>query len=327
MNAILLSGGAGKRLWPLSNEKTPKQFIKCIDNKSMLQRNYKLLKNLGYNISVTTTKEYEELIKKQIKKEITIINEPERRDTFAAICNSISYLYYNHIVNEDEYVAFLPVDAYVEKSFYLQLEFLEDILKKEKSDIGLIGITTTKASPNYGYICTNGDGDYAKIDKFIEKPVIKEAEKLIKNGAYINSGIFIVKVNYILRKIEKHIKCKNYEEFSEKYSKLPKISFDYEVLENEKNIIVYKNKYEWKDIGNWEELVELLKNKEQQNVYSTKDINTTIINQLNIPVVSIGNENLIIVTSKEGIIIFDRNNIDDVNKYLKGIDLKNNKHI
>ena len=327
MKVVILSGGYGKRLWPISSEDKPKQFIEYgKENKSMLQRNYQLLKTLNYNISITSIKKYSDIIKEQTDRKIEIIEEPEKRDTFPAIANSLLYLLQNGEIKREDYVAFLPVDSCVEKAFYENFERYAKILERENRDIGLIGIKPKNISTQYGYIVLkqNKEQDYSIVDRFKEKPNIKEAEELVKNGALINSGVFIIKAGNIYKYVEKYIPNTTYEKFREQYNKLPATSFDYEVLEKEQELIAFKSNCDWSEIGSWNTFADKI-DKIKGSAYAYNSENTVIINELNIPIISIGNKNMIIAASKEGILICDKTESRKLKEYLNNIEEEKNE--
>ncbi len=148
MKLILLSGGSGKRLWPLSNDSRSKQFLKVLKNnndemQSMVQRVWGQLKNLGIenDAVIATSKSQVDMINNQLGNDVPIIIEPERRDTFPAIALAASYLYSKEHVDLNEVVGVLPVDPYVENSFFERLLDLEKALSSSNADLGLMGVT------------------------------------------------------------------------------------------------------------------------------------------------------------------------------------------
>lgn len=306
LHIILLCGGEGKRLWPLSSEEYPKQFIKYYYDEgnyiSMLQRTYKLVKQLGYPISIITSDRYINIIKKQIGK-VNIIIEPSKRDTFPAISLGIVNSYFDNKFTEKDYIVFLPIDSYVENDFYTNLLLLKKKMDHKKSNLGIIGIKPNYLSLDYGYIKEKNN----IVKHFIEKPSYDIAKKLIGENYLYNSGIVMIKPIYMINIIRKYINFDNYDNFIKKFNLLPKKSFEYEILEHEKNICCLRVDSKWNDIGTISNFINILDKKVYGNAESINDQNTTIINELDIPIVSKNNSNLFICATKNGIIIYNKN--------------------
>ncbi len=180
MKLILLSGGSGKRLWPLSNDSRSKQFLKVLKNEndemqSMVQRVWGQLTSLGIenDAVIATSKSQVDMINSQLGNDVPIIIEPERRDTFPAIALAASYLYSKEHVDLDEVVGVLPVDPYVENSFFERLLDLEKALNSSNADLGLMGVTPTYPSEKYGYIVPDieeSTQELIQVSHFKEKP-------------------------------------------------------------------------------------------------------------------------------------------------------------
>ena len=320
MNIVLLSGGSGKRLWPLSNEIRSKQFIKILKRsdgtyESMVQRVYRQIKSVDKNANVTiaTSESQVPTLKNQLGEDINISIEPCRRDTFPAIVLACMYLKDKKNIDINETVIISPVDPYVDDDYFKSLKELDEKMKTSSNDIGLIGIKPTYPSEKYGYIVLrNNVGENACgaliVDKFIEKPTESDARKLIESGALWNGGVFCFKLKYIVDKAHEHIDFKDYDDLYNKYDTLTKISFDYAVVEKENNIDVVKYDGEWKDIGTWNTLTEVMTDKTIGNVIvDEKSSNTNIINELNIPIITMGLKNAVVAASHDGIFVSDKN--------------------
>lgn len=317
MKYILLSGGSGKRLWPLSNDVQSKQFIKLLKNKdgvseSMLQRIYSQILSVDLNaeITIATSMSQVPLIKKQLGKHVGISVEPSRRDTFPAILLASLYLHDKLLVNDSEVITVCPVDSYVNNSFFEKIIELQNRVKNNDVNIGLLGIEPTYPSSKYGYIVIESENDKGifKVNKFVEKPTESDANKLIDDGALWNSGVFCFKLKYIIEKAHSIIDFVGYEDFYEKYNSIEKISFDYKVVENEKKILVVKFIGDWSDIGTWNTFTEVMTDNNIGKVLSDgKCVNTHIINELDIPIIAMGLKNIVIVSSHDGIFVSDKN--------------------
>lgn len=318
MKIILLSGGSGKRLWPLSNDARSKQFLKVLENKnhnleSMVQRVWSQLKQTRLNNStvIATSKSQVEMIQSQLNGEADLIVEPTRRDTFPAIALAVSYLYTNTGARLDEVVGVLPVDPYVETSFFDRVKDLEMAIQKSESDLALIGVKPTYPSEKYGYIVPEDDSidssQVIKVSRFTEKPNENRARELLKQGAMWNCGVFAFRLGYLINLLEeKHLPI-HYEELLKQYARLPKISFDYEVVEKAKNIIALQYNGYWKDLGTWNTLTEEMgTNKIGNGIISEDSINTHLINEIDIPVTILGVSNAVIAVSPDGILVSDK---------------------
>ncbi|MFT8323536.1 MAG: sugar phosphate nucleotidyltransferase, partial [Bacillus sp. (in: firmicutes)] len=311
-----LSGGSGKRLWPLSNDARSKQFLKVLEDESknsvsMVQRVYNQLKMSGLQESavIATSASQVDMIRNQLGSNVSIVVEPERRDTFPAIALSASYLYSEDNIDLDEIVAVLPVDPYVDDPFFQKVAKLEDALKNSDAELALMGVTPTYPSSKYGYIVPKRDTGlpFLEVSHFKEKPTEEQAEDLITNGALWNCGVFAFKLSFIIKMIESLGLPTNYKELKGQYGKFNKNSFDYEVVEKAKGIIALPYKGYWKDLGTWNTLTEEM----STNIMGLGTIcedseNVHLINELEIPVAVLGGKDLIVAASPDGILVSDK---------------------
>lgn len=263
MNIVLLSGGSGKRLWPLSNNSRSKQFIKIFKKEdgtyeSMVQRVYRQIKKVDTDATITiaTSKAQVSAIHNQLGDDIGISVEPFRRDTFPAIVLATSYLVDVMHVDLEESVVVCPVDPYVDDKYFEALRDLSIQADKGEANLVLIGIEPTYPSEKYGYIIPETSEKITNVKTFKEKPTSELAEKYIKQGALWNGGVFAYKLKYVLNKAHELIEFSDYYDLYSKYETLPKISFDYAVVEKESNIQVQRFAGEWKDLGTWNTLTE-----------------------------------------------------------------------
>ena len=240
MNIVLLSGGSGKRLWPLSNDIRSKQFIKifkCADGdyESMLQRVYRQIRTVDAvaPITVATSKTQVSAICNQLGDNVSISVEPCRRDTFPAIVLAICYLHDVLKISAEEAVVICPVDPYVENEYFAALQELSKLAEQEETRLVLLGITPTYPSEKYGYILPETDADVSKVNTFKEKPDAQAAAEYISNGALWNGGVFACKLKYVLQKAHELLDFTDYYDLYAKYETLEKISFDYAVVEQE----------------------------------------------------------------------------------------------
>lgn len=331
MRIVLLSGGSGKRLWPLSNDTRSKQFLKVLEgpngqSESMVQRVWRQLEHTGLSESATiaTSKPQVEILRSQLGEEVDLVVEPERRDTFPAIALAAVYLYSVKGVSLNETVAVLPVDPYVEETFFHKVTELESILNQSEAELALIGVKPTYPSEKYGYIIPgpkeveNEHAPYTKVLRFQEKPREAEAAEMIQQSALWNCGVFAFNLNYLINLLISLELPIQYEEMLKQYDRLEKISFDYQVVEKSGHIVVTPYEGYWKDLGTWNTLTdEMSTNIVGPGVMSGNSINTHLINELNIPVCVLGVSNLIVATSPDGILVSEKEASPQVKEVLK----------
>ncbi|MEI2401374.1 sugar phosphate nucleotidyltransferase [Niallia taxi] len=327
MNLVLLSGGSGKRLWPISNDARSKQFLKVLEDEnnqlsSMVQRVYRQLKSaeLDTKTIIATSKSQVEVLQSQLKEEIPLIIEPTRRDTFPAIALAAVYLYSKKKVDENEVVCVLPVDPYVEDNFFRRICDLEELLIETEADLALMGVKPTYASSKYGYIIPSEakkQAKYYKVREFIEKPSEKKAQNLINQNALWNCGVFAFKLGYIISKVRDLGLPLDYDILSNQFNELPKISFDYEVVEKSTNIVALPYDGYWKDLGTWNTLTEEMGTSQiGKGIISKDSVNTHLINELDIPVTIIGTSNLIVAASPDGILVSEKEASPRIKEYV-----------
>lgn len=328
MNIILLSGGSGKRLWPLSNDIRSKQFIKIFKTgdgayESMVQRVYRQIKNVDKNATVTiaTSKNQVSAIQNQLGASVGISIEPCRRDTFPAIALATAYLVDVKGVSAEESVVVCPVDPYVEAEYFESLKSLVDQADKGEANLVLMGIEPTYPSEKYGYIIPSDNSDVSFVSTFKEKPDQKTAIEYIKNGALWNGGVFAYKLKYVLQKAHELIGFSDYYDLYEKYESLEKISFDYAVVENEKVIQVMRFNGQWKDLGTWNTLTEAMEeNCIGEAMMNDNCTNVHIINELGLPVLAMGMHDVVISASPDGILVSDKEESSYIKSYVDKID-------
>lgn len=328
MNIVLLSGGSGKRLWPLSNDVRSKQFIKLFkDDKgnyeSMVQRVYRQISKVDPDarITIATSKTQASAIKNQLGGNVEISIEPCRRDTFPAIALASLYLHDKLGVEEDEAVVVCPVDPYVDDTYYESVKLLHRLAEKGEANLSLMGIEPTYPSEKYGYIMPLEGEKVSKVKSFKEKPDSRTAEEYIKENALWNAGIFAFKLSYILNKAHSLIDFTDYNDLFNKYDTLKKISFDYAVVEDEKSIQVLRYSGDWKDVGTWNMMAEVMADKSKGRVVLDEECeNTNVVNELNIPILCMGCKDLIVAASGDGILISDKERSGYMKPYVEKIE-------
>lgn len=313
MNIVLLSGGSGKRLWPLSNEIRSKQFLKVFKrddgtHESMLQRMYRMIHDVDSRakITIATSDNQVSSIKAQLGNAVGISVEPCRRDTFPAIALASAYLHNVLNVDENDTVVVCPVDHYVESDYFKMFQKLSEQASKAEANLVLMGIEPTYPSEMYGYIVPKENETISLVKEFKEKPNKETAQRFIREGALWNSGVFAFRLGYILNISRRVLGYNQYKQLSDHYNSLKKISFDYAVAEKEKNIQVIRFAGQWKDIGSWNMLSEVMNEEVAGNAVAVECNNTHVINELQIPLIALGVENLAIAATPDGILVTDK---------------------
>lgn len=327
MNIILLSGGSGKRLWPLSNDIRSKQFIKIFKGEnggyeSMVQRVYRQIHKVVPEASITiaTSRRQVSAIRNQLGEKVHICVEPCRRDTFPAIALAAAYLCDVKGARPEEPAVVCPVDPYVDEAYFQAAARLGTLLKPGEANLALIGIQPTYPSEKYGYIMPKTQESVSIVRAFKEKPDQKTAEQYIREGALWNGGVFAFQLGYILDKACEQTGYSGYEELLQQYESLKKISFDYAVAEKEKQIQVLRYQGEWKDLGTWNTLTEAMDEQAVgKALYNETCENIHIINELNVPIVCMGLKNAVVAASAEGILVSDKEQSSYIKPYVDQI--------
>lgn len=343
MNIILLSGGSGKRLWPLSNDIRSKQFIKIFrkhsttdtsgeveegvagdtDYESMLQRIYGQIKSVDPDAAVTiaTSKSQVSAIHNQLGLDVGISVEPCRRNTFAAISLATAYLHDIKGIPETAAVVVCPVDPYVDESYFYCMNRLYEAAERGNKNLVLMGIEPTCPSEKYGYIIPDQSALGGQGFIFTEKPSSGKAKEYISSGALWNGGVFAYKLSYVLRKSRELLGTDSYKELFHNYSSFKKISFDYAVVEKETSIEVLRYNGQWKDLGTWNTFTEAM----EEQIIGDGRLNDTcsnvhIINELGIPVLGMGLHDVVISVSPEGILVSDKEQSSYIKPFVDTID-------
>lgn len=328
MNIVLLSGGSGKRLWPLSNDIRSKQFIKIFkgadgEYESMVQRVYRQIKAVDTDATVTiaTSKTQVSAIHNQLGESVGISVEPCRRDTFPAIALATAYLTDVQGVDPEESVVVCPVDPYVNQDYFEALKGLSEQADKGEANLVLMGIEPTYPSEKYGYIIPESADETSMVSTFKEKPTAAVAAEYISQGALWNGGVFAYKLKYVLNKAHELIDFTDYHDLFAKYDTLTKISFDYAVVEKESKIQVMRFAGEWKDLGTWNTLTEAM----EENVVGKGTLNETcsgvhIVNEMDVPILAMGLHDVVISASPEGILVSDKEQSSYIKPFVDKMD-------
>lgn len=330
MNIVLLSGGSGKRLWPLSNDIRSKQFIKIFQKpdapgeyESMVQRVYRQIRKIDHDAGVTiaTSKSQVSAIHNQLGEEVGISVEPCRRDTFPAIALATAYLHDICGISPDEAVVVCPVDPYVNDDYFEALKNLWELAQAGTANLVLMGIDPTYPSEKYGYILPVSKDQVAKVDTFKERPDAATAQKYIDAGGLWNGGVFAYKLRYVLDRAHELIDFTDYDDLFSRYDTLRKISFDYAVVEHEKDIAVLRFAGEWKDLGTWNTLTEAMEEDIIGDArLNERCTNVHVINELGVPILGMGLKDVVISASPEGILVSDKEQSSYIKPFVDVID-------
>ena len=327
MNIILLSGGSGKRLWPLSNDIRSKQFIKIFKTddgyESMVQRVYRQITEVdrGASVTIATSKTQVSAIHNQLGDAVGVCVEPCRRDTFPAIALATAYLHDVKGVGIDEPVVVCPVDPYVNNDYFEALQQLSALAEKGGANLSLMGIEPTYPSEKYGYIIPESADAVSPVRTFKEKPDAKTAEQYIAQGALWNGGVFAYRLGYVLDRAHELIDFTDHQDLFNKYETLNKISFDYAVVEHESKIQVMRFAGQWKDMGTWNTLTEAMEEpKIGKAILNDACENVHVLNELDVPVLCMGLKDVVVSASPEGILVSDKEQSSYIKPFVDKID-------
>jgi mannose-1-phosphate guanylyltransferase len=291
-------------------------------------------------VTIATSKTQVSAINNQLGESVGISIEPCRRDTFPAIALATAYLADVMHVPSDEAVVVCPVDPYVEEDYFEALKTLCDRAASGSANLVLMGMEPTYPSEKYGYIMSDiceanvrhGDATeggvgntasdlFAPVSEFKEKPDLETAKSYLAQGALWNGGVFAYKLSYVLDKAHELIDFTDYNDLFSKYDTLTKISFDYAVVEKEKNIEVMRFSGQWKDLGTWNTLTEAMEEPViGEAVLNDKCEDVHVINELNVPVLAMGIKNAVICASAQGILVSDKSQSSYIKPFVDKID-------
>lgn len=326
MKLLLLSGGSGKRLWPLSNDVNSKQFIRLLDDgngakQSMIERVFQQLNDMNFakDAYILTNAQQQDAIVYQIGTEVNIITEPSRRDTFPAIVLGASYLNEQQI-DSDETILVMPVDAYVDTRFFEYFPQIDKAVQQSNGAIHLIGVTPLHPTSKYGYIVPNETTQVSSVRLFQEKPDVEVAKALIQQGALWNCGVFACKLHTLLDQLNELQLPLTYSELSPHYDQLEKTSFDYAVVEHAESVFVHRYNGYWKDLGTWNTLTEEMTETSHGQVELFDSENTHVINELNLPLLGIGLNDLVVAVNADGILVATKESTPQLKDYLAASD-------
>lgn len=292
---------------------------------SMLQRVVRQahLANLTEDITLAANASQQDIIFNQLGDTINLVTEPERRDTFPAIALAASFLKLAKQCSDDEVVVIMPCDPYTELGYFETIGKMVECVKANVADLILMGIAPTYASEKYGYVVpvySNEDDNYRMVSRFTEKPSVDQAEKLLKENAYWNGGVFAFRLGYMMNIVKKYMTTDSFEETRARYSEFPKISFDYEVAEKAESVAVVPFNGEWKDLGTWNTLTDELHKPVIGNaVMGAHCDNTHVINELQNPIFVDGLKDVVVAACPDGILVCGKEHSEDIKKSVENL--------
>ncbi|MFM1652971.1 sugar phosphate nucleotidyltransferase [Brevibacillus sp. B_LB10_24] len=328
MKLVLLCGGSGTRLWPLSTGVQAKQFLRVLKNsqgedESLLERMVRQIEAAGLldHTFIATVQPQAELINTQVKGRIPLIVEPEGRDTFPSVALACAYLRDITGVSPDEVICVSPVDLYVDDAFFQTIRKAERALQETGCDMAMVGIPPAYPAVKYGYIVPEMEADstqaYRRVKRFTEKPKREQAEQLIARQALWNSGVFCLPLRFLLQLLAERDLPVRYEPLRDAFEQLPKISFDYEVAESITSAAVVVHNGMWNDLGTWDTLTEKMGTPViGKGILSDDSTNTSILNYLDIPVIVVGLPDAVVVVNENGILVSDKANSGRLKDFL-----------
>ncbi len=314
MQIVLLSGGSGKRLWPLSNEIRSKAFLKLLDGEggskeSMIQRITRQLAAAGMlpSTHIVTHATQGEITRSQTGGAVTVLEEPHKRGTFTAIALAAAFFHSQLKLDRKEVVVALPVDSFIKQPFFQVILDCPAVLARSAADLVLVGTSPAGPSNQFGYMVPGPiqeDQGFCRIERFVEKPDAAVAAELIRQGALWNCGVFAFPLGYMLDFMTAKGLPLDAGDLLRLYGELPERSFDQEVVEQTANCAAVAYEGLWDDLGSWDAFTQHLNNKVTgMGQVEDSSINTHLVNELPCPIHVIGVSNVIVAAGPDGVLV------------------------
>ncbi|MBI5346334.1 MAG: mannose-1-phosphate guanylyltransferase [Chlamydiae bacterium] len=279
MKIIILAGGGGSRLWPISSKDFPKQFLTLMDNESLLQKTVKRFSNFCFleELIVVTNVDYVPLVEEQLKffkGNFKVLVEKEGKNTAPAAILGIKYLQENSKLKPTSKILVLPSDHLISPE-HLFLAQLEELERQELDRMITFGVRPSKPETGYGYIQVGEkiEKNLFEVKKFEEKPDLKKAEQFLLEGNFLwNSGMFLFTKQIFFSELKKHcfeifkLLEGSFDDVCENFEKMPNISLDYALMEKSKRLAVCPLEASWSDVGSWDSIYDVLSKDENDNV-------------------------------------------------------------
>ena len=326
MFGVILAGGSGSRLWPLSRELYPKQLLNLCAEKSLLQSTFEMLNKFipaSEIISVTNSK-HQANVKMQLGdlcESPVILAEPLSKNTAPAIAICVKYIL--ETSDNDETILVVPSDLLIKENEKFKQTVISAQKYVDEGKIVTFGIKPTYPETGFGYIHSVDN----KVTKFTEKPDNETVLTYLKDENYYwNSGIFMFKVSTIMKELETHcpdimnilqnIKCSDNKISFTEFDKMPNISIDYALMEKSDNIAMVELQSDWKDLGSWKSIYEVSPKDENNNVFVghvlDKDSKNSFVYSSSKLVATIGLEDTIVIETEDAILACKKDKTQEV---------------
>ncbi len=356
MYVVILAGGGGTRLWPVSRTHNPKQFQPFLGKHTLLEKTYSRMRKGFRNdqIFVSTNTRQRKIIARQLPKILRshFIIESDKRDTAPALGLAAAWL-----AKLDPEAIFVTanVDHYIEKddAFHQALKLAERVVRKHPNTVTLLGITPTYPETGYGYIkmgkpaFTIGKQEVFHVDRFVEKPDFKTAQKYLKSAKYLwNPALFVWRAQTLLNLFEKHLPKHHAilmriqkaigtpaqdRVIKSEFPKMEAISIDYGIMEKLQHMYVLPVDLGWADVGHWRTVRDVLQKGRRVNVVRGTHIgtaeNSLIYGYTKRIIATAGVQDLIIIDTKDALLVCPADRAQDVKKIVDELKLKKLKHL
>jgi mannose-1-phosphate guanylyltransferase len=339
--ALVLAGGSGERFWPLSRRARPKQLLKLVSKKTLLEETIDRIDGLvpRERILVLTNVEQEAAVRELLKDfpRENIVAEPAKRDTAAAVALGAGWV---AIRDHTATMIVLPADhVIVDRQAFQQTMKLAARAAEETGGLVTIGIKPTWACPGFGYIeqgelvrmSKDADKDMVHhVVRFREKPNVDLADSFLRKGNFRwNAGMFVWSVPTLLSEFNRHAPeladfisqlraAGNFEKsMRERFSKLPRVSFDYAIMEKADRVLVVEASFDWDDVGSWSAVARYFKQDEHNNAANcsatiAESTNNIIFGDDETEVALLGVHNLIVVRTRDAVLVCHRHQAEKI---------------
>ena len=333
---VILAGGGGERLWPISRKNQPKQFISLDGKQSLIQRTFEIASEIAgeESVVISTRKELVSIIQEQLPQARMVV-EPVGRDSAAGMGFVCTHLLHN---NKDEVTLFMGADYHIPDLSHFKEVLAIAIQMAENDKISTIGIKPSRIETRFGYISLGKMINQPpipafEVESFKEKPDEVTAQEYIDSGYLWNSGMFIVKPSILYKKIQRfmptlyqaleRIKETEFDE-TEAYNafkSLPKVSIDYGVMEKTSDLVVVKGEFHWDDIGTWDSLDRILKTDSNGNIIQGEkflglDVQNSVIFGEK-PIVMLGISDIVLIDTQDCVFVCHRTRAREIKRITK----------